>query len=301
MNLIVSAHDVADVLRREGLANGVDDNITADFEKRVGNDPELQASAAVIFMASPKASDCCFKEGLDNPIHAVQVLCEAVSILCRHYIGANLNIAQDMSNCCLEFSIAMVGNSCLVAGDKNINKEAEKNFLSRSKDIGDTKKRMKILAALDIARRSIELETQIETSKDVSGIYAMFAYVRSMAQFLFFEYYADGISMQMKREAGAKKPADRAGIRLLIDEVRQESTQAATKNSVAWRAIRKILIENGLKTFDNGYGVEFETDNSSTSPYSGHIVQTDPDGKEYKMSHEAFKAFFRQVKKEGGS
>lgn len=87
MSLIVSAQDIADVLLREGLSGGVDGNISADFESRVANDPELQASAGAIFMASPKASDSYFRGNGSNPAQAIDLLCEAVSILCRKYIA----------------------------------------------------------------------------------------------------------------------------------------------------------------------------------------------------------------------
>jgi len=297
----LSGRDIIDALLGEGAAAQLEANIVRDFEGRKANIPELKASSALPFMKSPRASDRFFARGGNRFNDNLKDTLEAVSIFGRQYVASHTDAARELSKFAPGFDILKNGRGSVVLGIDAICEEFEDNYLSNSCDIKELKNRMKLLAALDLVRNGDKLNLLLSSVEERYVAYPLFSYIRSMVQFLFFEYYSDGINMQINREKGAKKLKDRTGIKELCNMIMRSDKCVSQKGSVVWRTIKKYLQANGLTTFDNQYGVEFETDHNRTEPHSGHILQTDPDGKEFRMSYEAFKPFFRKLKKEGDS
>ena len=236
-----------------------------------------------------------------NDPNTISWLIRSFSSICRRYTNNSKELLNELSSMSSSFKLVDFGDFRAMDGYNEVTYEEEFAFADRGKTFGEKKKRMKLLAALDVARRSDEL-IQFASS-DLGRLVSsqMYAIMRSIAQFMFYEYYADGINMQINRERGAKKPTDRTGIILLVDEAEKNNNIAFDKVSFAWQFIKRYLSVGGIKTYDNDYSVEFKPDEKEDKVYSGHILQIDPDGKEYEMSYEAFKAFFRQLKKKGES
>lgn len=285
----------------DDLAQALDEAISQQVESREVSRSEWLASVAAVFMAPPLEAARYLTDHSEPATDVVRKLCEAVDIGCRRELSAELALVRKLSEVATSFTAFRIGKNAGMSGEKSLTERDEKDYLLRSDDMGDAKRRMKILAGLDIIRRGKEVSDLLASEEAQPLAYPLFAYFRSMIQFLFFEYYADGISVQMGRERGARKCKDRLGIRMLLSMATLANPRFRDKGSAAWRAIKKSLLASGLVTFDNEYAVEFQPDVHGQGVYSGHIVQTDPEGKRDPMSYEAFKPFFRQWKKEGDS